>query len=287
MAHPEQAVFLLGVKRSFPEKFRRVSVLDIGSLDINGNNRDLFEDCLYMGIDVGYGKNVDFEVKGHELQLPDGSFDVVVSSECFEHDRYYEKTLQNAVRLLRPGGLFVFTCATTGRAEHGTRRTSPEAAPLLESHGDWADYYKNLTVEDVCAAIDVQRVFSSFAFHTEAVACDLYFWGIKAGTSTNNQFGSFHGEADRKDAIKTQNAEMKARIASLELQLGVKEQTVAQLGVLRNELIAECNRLQSDLVARERRIQRLQSTWHQKTAVSIYRATNGVRQGMKAKLKGK
>jgi SAM-dependent methyltransferase len=287
MAHPEQAVFLAGIKRKFPDKFRRVAVLDIGSLDINGNNRDLFQDCLYIGIDVGYGKNVDFEVKGHELQLPDGSFDVVISSECFEHDQYYEKTLRNAVRLLRPGGLFLFTCATTGRPEHGTRRTSPEAAPLLEAHAEWADYYKNLTTEDICAVIDVQRTFSSFSFQTDDSACDLYFWGIKVGVKATAEFGSFHTEAEQNQAMRAVNAEMQNRINALELQLEAKDQTIFQLAAFRAELVAECNRLANDLGARERRIQRLQSTWHQKAAVSVYRATKGVQTSVKKKLGGR
>ena len=44
MAHPEQVNFLNALKRRFPEKFNKPSVVDIGSLDINGNTRFLFDD---------------------------------------------------------------------------------------------------------------------------------------------------------------------------------------------------------------------------------------------------
>ena len=60
-------------------------VLDIGSLDINGNNQYLFEDCQYTGIDVGVGKNVDIVSKAHELKMPSGTYDTIISTECFEH----------------------------------------------------------------------------------------------------------------------------------------------------------------------------------------------------------
>ena len=48
MAHKEQRDFCLRVKEKYPEFFKDKKVLDIGSLDINGSNRDLFENCNYM-----------------------------------------------------------------------------------------------------------------------------------------------------------------------------------------------------------------------------------------------
>jgi len=48
--------------------------------------------------------------------------------------------------MLKPCGLFCFTCASTGTAEHGTIRTTPN-----ESYGSignliyMCDYYNNLT----------------------------------------------------------------------------------------------------------------------------------------------
>jgi SAM-dependent methyltransferase len=176
MAHVQQVNFLKSVKEKFPNKFKDCTVLDIGSLDINGNTRFLFEKPNYVGIDVGKGPNVDFVCKGHEF-YSNTKFDVVISTECFEHDMYYKDTLKNCYDLCKPGGMFLFTCASTGRAEHGTRRTSPSDAPLLE--GEWSDYYKNLTEEDVREVLDVEKLFSEFKFIYEPTHKDLYFWGIK------------------------------------------------------------------------------------------------------------
>ncbi len=38
MAHGQQQQFMQNVRDRFPEKFSGVRVLDVGSLDINGNN---------------------------------------------------------------------------------------------------------------------------------------------------------------------------------------------------------------------------------------------------------
>ena len=179
MAHKQQIEFCRSIQRRFPELFSNQFVLDVGSLDVNGNNSYLFDDCLCLGIDVALGRNVDICAKGHELTLPDASVDVIVSTECFEHDQYYELTLTNIVRMLRPGGLFLFTCATTGRAEHGTRRTTPQDAPLIQELGEWGDYYKNLEEQDIRRAIDVEAVFKDFEFSINSENHDLYFWGIR------------------------------------------------------------------------------------------------------------
>ena len=63
---------------------------------------------------------------------------------------FYPQTIQNVMRMLKPGGMFLFTCAAPGRPEHGTRRQGEWCAPLLlQISEEWADYYKNLTEEDI------------------------------------------------------------------------------------------------------------------------------------------
>lgn len=179
MAHIEQKEFFLRVKSQFPEYFQNCNVLDVGSLDINGNNRHLFSNYSYIGIDIGPGPNVDVVSTGHEYQSEE-LFDVVISSECFEHDWHYPKTLNNCVKLTKPGGMFTFTCASTGRHEHGTLRTTPSNAPLLSNVDlEWANYYKNLTEQDIREVLDIDNIFEKYYFEYNPKTCDLYFWGIK------------------------------------------------------------------------------------------------------------
>jgi len=177
MAHPEQKEFMTNVKNKFPEKFVNCRVLDIGSLDINGNNRYLFTDYKYLGVDIGAGNNVDIVCRGHEFKDLAG-FDIIISSECFEHDEFWNLTIKNAINLLKPDGLFLFSCATTGRPEHGTRRTSPVDSPFTSQIEN--DYYMNVTEADVRREIDIDAAFSSYEFIArETWPQDLYFWGIK------------------------------------------------------------------------------------------------------------
>lgn len=186
MAHLEQRNFCTKVKEKLPHFFKNKRVLDIGSLDINGSNRDLFEDCDYIGLDVGEGKNVDVVSVGHLYDAPDNFFDTIISTEVFEHDMFYEETVKNIIRMLKPGGLFVFTCAAPGRPEHGTRRCGEECAPLLiQISEEWADYYKNLTEDDFKKISNFKEIFPDGYFELNnlfvEIPADLYFYGIKGG----------------------------------------------------------------------------------------------------------
>jgi hypothetical protein len=187
VAHDEQIDFCKKIKIKFPEYFKNKKVLDAGSLDINGNNRYLFDNCEYIGIDVGPGKNVDVVTPIH-LYKSDIQYDFIVSTECFEHDMYYKESFKNILLLLKSGGMFMFTCATTGRDEHGTERTSPQNSPLTSTSTEekWKNYYHNISEKDLRESLDLTQ-FSDYYIdeHHEVKSAplrfinDLYFWGIK------------------------------------------------------------------------------------------------------------
>lgn len=178
--HPEARHFLGFIVAHYPEYFRNKRVLDVGAGDINGNNRMYFTNCEYHGNDVYPSPNVTIVSKTCDLPFEDHSFDTIISSECFEHDMYYAESLQRIVRMLKPGGLFLFTCATTGRAEHGTKRTSPECSFTCMLDDDaWCNYYKNLTEQDVQNAIPCKEVFGvNYSFYVNNRSKDLYFYGF-------------------------------------------------------------------------------------------------------------
>jgi glycosyltransferase involved in cell wall biosynthesis/SAM-dependent methyltransferase len=197
VSHQQQREFCARVREKYPDSFEGKLVLDIGALDVNGTNKSLFDACLYIGVDVASGPNVDIVSVGHELALPDETFDTIISTECFEHDRYYALTLKNIFRLLKPGGLFLFTCATTGRPEHGTRSAAPRDAPLLSAFGTWSDYYKNLTEPDIREVLDVAGGFPQHEFLVNESSHDLYFYGVKRGEPKVRRDYSFL-EGDRR-----------------------------------------------------------------------------------------
>lgn len=96
-----------------------VSVLEIGSRDINGGIRDLFDrhDTVFEGVDIVEGAGVDW-VCDATITLPKGPYDCVVCCEVFEHLRGWPRIVRNAHRVLMTGGVLMVTMAGPGRVEH-------------------------------------------------------------------------------------------------------------------------------------------------------------------------
>jgi SAM-dependent methyltransferase len=179
VAHPEQMEFVRAVRSAFPQAFANKRVLEIGSLDINGSIRSLFSGGDYTGLDVAAGPGVDIVCQGQNYDAPDSSYDTVVCCEVMEHNPYWQETFRNMLRLCKPAGLVLMTCATTGRQEHGTTRTTPADSPLSIGIG-W-DYYRNLEAHDFRAAADLSDCLSAFAFFSHLGSRDLYFVGFRRG----------------------------------------------------------------------------------------------------------
>jgi SAM-dependent methyltransferase len=181
--HDQARHFTLFVKSLLPIYFQNKRALDVGSGDINGNNRFLFENCDYHGNDVIAAPNVTIVSKTKDLPFVNSTFDTIISTECFEHDSEYALSFKKIYDLLKPGGLFVFTCASTGRAEHGTRRTSPnDSYGTIGNISDMIDYYKNLTIQDINDIVPINSVFDSWNSYYNGATKDLYFYGIKSST---------------------------------------------------------------------------------------------------------
>ena len=177
MAHEKMEKYLQRIKKRYPEHFWRVRVLDCGSLDINGSNKDLWNlECGYTGLDLAPGKNVNIVMPMENADWIDEHFHVVMSTECFEHNPEWKIGLLNMIRMLRPGGLIIVTCAKDPRQEHGTCRFAAEASPFTSD----SDYYQNLTEEDIRSVIDVDE-FNFVEFESNNDPGDLYFHAIKKG----------------------------------------------------------------------------------------------------------
>lgn len=175
MAHREQFDFFESLRQNYKNFFHNVSVLEIGSLNVNGTVRDFFQNSFYIGVDVAPGECVDVVCFGHEYNLPDNTFDVVISTESFEHDPYWKETFINMIRLCKQQGLVIITCATDGRAVHGTYEKNPESSLTVEIG---LDYYKNLIEKDF-DIFSLKDLFSMYNFSSNSNSHDLYFYGFK------------------------------------------------------------------------------------------------------------
>jgi len=171
MAHKEQIEYCKYVKSIYPEYFVNKKVLDVGSLDINGNNRFLFKDCDYTGLDLCAGRNVDIVMPVHKFKGKN-IYDVVICTEILEHDKYYKRSLKMMFKLLKSGGLLIITAATDGREEHGVYNNKPEDSPLTN------DYYKNITKDMLLKGLGITLTnFTTYSINVYKT--DIRFFGIK------------------------------------------------------------------------------------------------------------
>jgi len=175
MSHKIQQQWCEGLKLAMPRFFKGQMVLEMGSLNVNGTLRDLFEDCNYTGVDVIAGKDVDVVGTFHEIDFKAKSFDVVCSVNSLEHDIHFEKTLPAMYKLLKPRGL-MFISAAYKWGEHGTAKHTPWASGTTQMGGAWANYYKNLTPADFMRYLK----YDMFRWYMLGVCNqDVQFVGIK------------------------------------------------------------------------------------------------------------
>ncbi len=83
-------------------------ILEVGSADVNGGLRGLAPaGSDYVGVDFAVAPGVDV-ILDDPMTLPfaDASFDVCVTSSCFEHAPFFWQTAVEIARVLKPGGLF-------------------------------------------------------------------------------------------------------------------------------------------------------------------------------------
>lgn len=94
-------------------------VLDVGSCDVNGTLRPIFEGIgwSYVGLDRQAGPNVDVVAGGGDWPIAPASFGAAVSSSCLEHDPGIFATFAAMARVVAPGGL-IYCQAPSAGPEH-------------------------------------------------------------------------------------------------------------------------------------------------------------------------
>ena len=102
------------------DRGRALHAIDIGSYDVNGSYRTLFDapGWQYTGIDLEAGPGVDVVLTSpYRLPFADGSVDLVISGQAFEHVEFFWMTWLEMVRVLKPGGR-IFLIAPSRGPEH-------------------------------------------------------------------------------------------------------------------------------------------------------------------------
>ena len=106
------------------EEIRGKSVIEVGSMDVNGSLRPTVEAYgpkRYIGVDFQMGPGVDLVCDANDLldRFGRDSFDVLISTELLEHVRDWRKVIGNFKNLLKSNGTILVTTRSKGCAFHG------------------------------------------------------------------------------------------------------------------------------------------------------------------------
>lgn len=170
-------------------------VLDIGGRDVNGTPRDLFPTALYLATDIEADEFEGpspmpqmivqdarepflFEVRLTEegwrfdtwldpARKPEPTFDVVLSTETFEHVDGWEAIVANGVEVLKVGGRFLVTAAADPRQPH----SGIDGWELRAG-----EHYGNVDPDRLRDVLSQHLVDVVVEYHAHG---DVYGWGVK------------------------------------------------------------------------------------------------------------
>lgn len=145
-------------------------ILDVGGQDVNttGQGFDLYTrfthpETTITTLDL-YRADIIADAATWE---PDRSFDVVMSTELFEHISTWREVIAVMRRALDPDGFGVFlsTCASTGRGPHGMHGAERPGRN---------EYYGNVAAYDLEYELD--KHFSRVSVRHQFPPGDAYAW---------------------------------------------------------------------------------------------------------------
>jgi SAM-dependent methyltransferase len=135
-----------------------MKVLDVGGQNVNGSIRAPYEslNLKYLCVDIEEHPSVDVIMKpGERFPFPSESFDLIVSSSCFEHDPCFWMTFREMCRVVKKGG-YIYVNAPANGFYHGypgdNWRFYADAGQALAS---WA----SKTFDGTCYPVKVEETF--------------------------------------------------------------------------------------------------------------------------------
>jgi SAM-dependent methyltransferase len=108
---------LFGTRNLYDEEMRGKDILEVGSYDTNGSLRPFVESRYprsYVGIDVARGKGVDVLADAENLPFKPESFDVILSTEVFEHLFNWQRVVSGIKKVCKPNGIILVTTRSIG-----------------------------------------------------------------------------------------------------------------------------------------------------------------------------
>ena len=88
-------------------------VLDVGATLSSQNYGSIFTDCDYRTL--SWDKGAHYQVEGYTwTNVPKDTFDVVISGQAFEHDKFFWLTLANIREVCKPDALVMIIVPSRG-----------------------------------------------------------------------------------------------------------------------------------------------------------------------------
>jgi len=124
-----------------------LKVLDVGGAEVNGSYRQLFASlirnsivCEYVTTDIAPDVRLStVQTDPYKLQFHDGSFDVVISGQTFEHCEFFWLLFKEMTRVCSPEGVIVLIAPSAGaihRYPVDCYRFLPDSCQSLAGYAD-------------------------------------------------------------------------------------------------------------------------------------------------------
>lgn len=163
----------------------QVRVLDMGGQDVNGTVHrhilNLTHNVRLDVLDIEAGAGVTIVGDARNTDWWDGQpYDLVISTEMLEHLEDWQRAVEVASRILRPGGWFVGTCASTGRGAHGAT-----GAPLPAE----GEHYENVDPGELTSVFTPVDLFdASIRFESGWDAIEVQYQRDPAEPTTHDLY---------------------------------------------------------------------------------------------------
>jgi hypothetical protein len=110
--HPTSYNGIKSLVDTYIDKEKHCDIIEVGSYDVNGTYKTIFQgnpNWTYFGIDIIAGRNVDKVVLPYNYDIPDESYDLVLSGQCLEHVEMPWIWITEVFRICKTGGLLMLT----------------------------------------------------------------------------------------------------------------------------------------------------------------------------------
>ncbi len=112
-----------GEENLSPEEVIGKEVIEVGSYNMHGSLRGYVESQVpakYIGVDIQEGEGVDIICRAEDIveKFGEENFDIVISTETFEHIKDWKSAISNIKNICKPNGIILITTRSKGYLYH-------------------------------------------------------------------------------------------------------------------------------------------------------------------------